>query len=247
MNDRLDIFENADYIKKRYPVIYIVDNSALMADCGALDMVNNALLSIPAAVKAAAAEHHAEEPLFSAISVSDTAKWIFNGFVSADDFYWEKLGSGGDLRFSEAFEALCDGTADEPFLLHRGFVRQPLILFLSTGNGMETEEEFNNALAQLKKKRWFEVATKIAIAFGPDPNIKRLSAAASDPSAVISVSDPEKLKEIIKYFSVTGWVTGTVSRLDGLRTASLEMIDSAMKSVFGDEWNTPGNFSLPTN
>lgn len=59
----------------------------------------------------------------------------------------------------------------------------------------EPTDDYESALNKIKSNnKWFQVATKIAIAVGDDANIQVLQKIAGNKEAVIKVDDLETLK-----------------------------------------------------
>ena len=97
----------------------------------------------------------------------------------------------------------------------------------------EPTDDYESALNKIKSNnKWFQVATKIAIAVGDDANIQVLQKIAGNKEAVIKVDDLETLKKLIRVVSVTATMIGSKSRTEDDQT---DKVISKIEQDMGDE------------
>lgn len=147
-----------------------------------------------------------------------------------EDFYWNDLKAGGLTDFGSALNELNNKLSREQFLISKPGFKAPVIIFMSDG---EPTDDYESALNKIKSNnKWFQVATKIAIAVGDDANIQVLQKIAGNKEAVIKVDDLESLKKLIRVVSVTASMIGSKSRTEDDQT---DKVISQIKQDMGDE------------
>ena len=79
----------------------------------------------------------------------------------------------------------------------------PIIILMT--DGMPTSYDWEEHLNRLKKKGWFKVALKYALAIGIDTReaMDILSKFTSNPETVLKVYTAEALRKVIKVIAVT--------------------------------------------
>ena len=79
----------------------------------------------------------------------------------------------------------------------------PIIILMT--DGMPTSYDWQNHLDSLKKKGWFRVALKYALAIGIDTQeaMDVLSKFTGNPETVLKVYTAEALRKVIKVIAVT--------------------------------------------
>lgn len=76
----------------------------------------------------------------------------------------------------------------------------PVIIFMTDGNATD---DYQKALQEIRKNRWFARGTKIGFAIGDDPDYKMLSSVVGNSEAVIKTTDLELFKRLMRFVSVT--------------------------------------------
>ena len=84
----------------------------------------------------------------------------------------------------------------------------PGIILLSDG---EPTDDWETPLKELNKNNWFKNAIKVAFAVGDDANRDVLTEICGDKEAVISILEPEKIRQYIKFVTAAVSKTGTTS------------------------------------
>ncbi|CDE22045.1 uncharacterized protein encoded in toxicity protection region of plasmid R478 contains von Willebrand factor (VWF) domain [Acidiphilium sp. CAG:727] len=84
----------------------------------------------------------------------------------------------------------------------------PGVIILSDG---EPTDDWETPLKELRKNNWFKNAIKVAFAVGDDANKDVLAEICGTKEAVVSIDDPEKIRQYIKFVTATVSKTGTTS------------------------------------
>ena len=185
-------------------LIFVIDNSGSM--CGEkMGAVNNAIRDVLSLMPEIQEETSDADIKISALQFSDNAKWVYNEPKSIEEFKWSDLRTDGGTNFSKAYEKLAK------FLCKKENGGQmpdiggvaPIIILMS--DGMPTDFKWENRLAELKKKGWFKVALKYALAIQIDTQeaMDVLTKFTGNPETVLKVYTAEALRQVIKIIAVT--------------------------------------------
>jgi uncharacterized protein YegL len=141
----------------------------------------------------------------SALVFSDKAKWVFNEPKPVSEFKWKDIDVEGGTNLSDAYDKLAS------FLTKKSKGGQmpdlggvaPILILMT--DGMPTSYDWNKHLDTLKKKGWFKVALKYALAIGVDCDEARdvLIKFTNNPETVLKVYTAEALRQVIKVIAVT--------------------------------------------
>ena len=190
--------------KQELNLVFIIDNSGSM-DGEKIGAVNNAIRDVVSIMPEIQDDTSDAIIKVSALSFSDQAKWIFSEPKTVEDFKWKDINVDGGTNLSEAYDKLSD------FLRKRsnggkmpdlGGVAPILILMT---DGMPTSYDWEEHLNTLKKKGWFKVALKYALAIGVDCDeaMDVLKKFTGNPETVLKVYSAEALRKVIKVIAVT--------------------------------------------
>lgn len=204
-----NIKETVEVARKILPIIYVLDVSGSMVG-DKIAAVNEAMNETIEVLKDISAHNSDAEIKVGVLKFSTSAEWVTNGLVFMEDFFWNDLEVGGTTEVATALEALDNKLSRSEFLVSDVGFCVPVIIFMSDGEPTDSgiwEEKLkwiNN------NNKWFEKATKIAIAIGDDADKNCLTKLVKDREAVITANDLVTLKALIKVISVkSSFVNGS--------------------------------------
>ncbi|MCR5348226.1 MAG: VWA domain-containing protein [Bacilli bacterium] len=185
-------------------LIFVIDNSGSMAgEC--IASVNNAIRDVMSIMPEIQEDTADAVIKISAMTFSDAAKWVYNEPKTVEDFKWTDVSADSGTNFSAAYDKLAN------FLTKRenggsmpdiGGVA-PIIILMT--DGMPTSPDWMDHLNALRKKGWFKVALKYALAIGnlDLDAMDVLEAFTGNRETVLKVYTAEALRKVIKVIAVT--------------------------------------------
>ena len=153
--------------KQELNLLFIIDNSGSMQG-EKIGAVNNAIRDVMSIMPEIQEDTSDAEIKISALTFSERCKWVYSEPKGVNDFKWTDITTEGGTDYSKAYDELAK------FLCKRenggkmpdiGGVA-PIIILMS--DGMPTSPDWNDHLNSLKKKGWFKVALKYALAIQID-------------------------------------------------------------------------------
>lgn len=210
--------ETEKIARKLLPIIYVLDTSGSM-EGSRIAAVNAAMNETMEVLKDVSSKNPTAELKIAVLQFSSGPQWVTENLVFMEDFYWNDLKAGGLTDFGSALNELNKKLSREWYLESPVGHKVPVIIFMSDG---EPTDDYESALNKIKSNnKWFQVATKIAIAVGDDANIQVLQKIAGNKEAVIKVDDLETLKKLIRVVSVTASMIGSKSKTEDNQTESI--------------------------
>lgn len=185
-------------------LMFIIDNSGSM-EGERLGAVNNAIRDVMSIMPEIQDDTADAEIKISALKFSDTAKWVYSEPQTAEEFKWKDLASEGGTNLSLAYDELAKWLCKREKggkMPDIGGVAPILILMT---DGMPTSFDWEEHLNALKKKGWFKVALKYALAIGIDTQeaMDVLTQFTGNSETVLKVYTAEALRKVIKVIAVT--------------------------------------------
>ena len=185
-------------------LLFVIDNSGSM-DGEKLGAVNNAIRDVMAIMPEIQEDTSDAEIKISALKFSDKATWVYSEPKSVSDFKWNDISSEGGTNLSAAYDELGrwltkrEKGGQMPDL---GGVA-PIILLMT--DGLPTSYDWEKHLETLKRKGWFRVALKYALAIQIDTDeaMDVLNKFTGNPETVLKVYTAEALRKVIKVIAVT--------------------------------------------
>jgi uncharacterized protein YegL len=201
-NERFDLGEGI--ARQELNVIFVIDNSGSMQG-EKIGAVNNAIRDVMSIMPDIQDDTGDATIKISAMTFSDDAKWIYSEPKTIEKFKWRDIGTEGATNLSAAYDELSrylckrENGGKMPDL---GGVA-PIIILMT--DGMPTSYDWQNHLTNLKKKGWFKVALKYAIAIEVNTDEARdvLSKFTGNPETVLTVYTAEALRRVIKVIAIT--------------------------------------------
>lgn len=185
-------------------LLFVIDNSGSM-EGEKLGAVNNAIRDVMSIMPEIQEDTSDAIIKISALKFSDSAKWVFGEPKSVDDFRWSDLSAEGGTNLSAAYAALSKWLCKKENggqMPDMGGIA-PIIILMT--DGMPTSYDWEEKLEALKKKGWFRVALKYALAIGIDSDeaMDVLKKFTGNPETVLKVYTAEALRKVINVIAVT--------------------------------------------
>lgn len=203
--------ENIEEVAARtMALFYLFDTSGSMSGTK-IGQVNYAMKDIPKIIMDIADGAANANIVVAAATFDSQVNWITPKPQSPEEFVntWHDLNASGLTSLGAALQSLNEKMSRKAFLGENpmGYLA-PGIIILTDG---EPTDEWQKPLAELKKNNWFKNAIKIAFAVGDDANRQVLAEVCGTPEAVVSIDDPEKIRQYIKFVTASVSKTGTTS------------------------------------
>ena len=190
--------------KQELNLLFVIDNSGSMSG-EKIAAVNNAIRDVMAIMPEIQEDTSDAEIKISALIFSENSKWVYNEPKSVSDFKWKDISTNGGTNYSGAYDELAK------FLCKKENGGQmpdiggvaPIIILMS--DGMPTSPDWEKRLEFLKKKGWFKVALKYALAIQIDSQeaLDVLTKFTGNPETVLRVYTAEALRKVIKVIAIT--------------------------------------------
>lgn len=185
-------------------LLFVIDNSGSMAG-EKIGAVNNAIRDVMSIMPDIQDDTSDAVIKVSALKFNDNAEWIYSEPKSVEDFKWKDLGVEGGTNLSAVYDELSKWLCKR----ERGGQMPDLggiapIIILMT-DGLPTSYDWEKHLADLKKKGWYRVALKYALAIGIDTDeaMDVLRKFTGNSETVLKVYTAEALRKVIKVIAVT--------------------------------------------
>lgn len=234
----------AEGIKKQeLNLLFVIDNSGSM-EGEKIGAVNNAIRDVMSIMPEIQEDTSDAEIKISALVFSDDAKWVYKEPKSVTEFKWKDISTDAGTDYSRAYDELAK------FLCKKENGGQmpdiggvaPIIILMS--DGLPTSPDWQDHLNLLKKKGWFKVALKYALAIqiNCQEAMDVLSAFTGNPETVLKVYTAEALRKVIKVIAITASkVKSSSSQMKGGNVVSKEEeaeleIAKNLESVSDIEW-----------
>jgi len=226
-----NVNETVEVARKVLPIIYVLDTSGSMSG-DRIASANEAMNETMEVLKDVSAKNPDAEIKVGVLKFSSGAEWVTNGLVFMEDFYWNDVKAGGVTDLGSALKELDSKLSRSEFLVSDTGFCVPVIMFMSDG---QPTDNYEKALEDIKNNnKWFKYATKISIAVGDDADTEALAKIAGNKEAVVSVTDVETLKMLIKVASVTASMINSKSRTTAESGNAVEIIKETEKQMGAD-------------
>lgn len=202
MKDRMELGEGI--ARQELNVLFVIDNSGSM-EGKKIGAVNNAIRDVMSIMPEIQEDTSDAIIKISALKFSDKAEWIFPEPKDVSDFKWQDLSADGGTELSAAYDKLAvwlSKKSNGGQMPDIGGVA-PIIILMT--DGLPTSYNWEKSLVALKKKGWFKVALKYALAIEieTDEAMDILNKFTGNPETVLKVHTAEALRKVIKVIAVT--------------------------------------------
>jgi uncharacterized protein YegL len=185
-------------------IVFVIDSSGSMAG-ERIGAVNNSIRDIMSIMPEIQEDTSDALIKISALTFSDDASWIYDEPKTIEDFKWKDIKVDGCTNLSDAYSSLSKFFRKK---MNGGQMPDiggvaPIVILMT--DGMPTSYDWEEKLADLKKKGWFKVALKYALSIGVDTDeaMDVLTKFTGNPETVLKVYTAEALRKVIKVIAVT--------------------------------------------
>ena len=190
--------------KQELNLLFVIDNSGSM-EGEKIGAVTNAIRDVISIMPEIQDDTSDALIKISALTFSDDCKWVYNEPQTVENFKWKDISVEGGTDLSKAYDEmskyLCKKSNGGQMPDLGGVA--PIIILMT--DGLPTSYDWEEHLNNLKKKGWFRVALKYALAIGIDSNeaMDVLNKFTGNPETVLKVYTAEALRKVIKVIAVT--------------------------------------------
>ena len=215
--------------RKDLHVFYILDTSGSM-DGTKISTLNRAMEESTQALADVAKSNGDAKLKIAVMEFNSGCKWVTSNGPEdlEEDFFWDPLKAGGLTDIGAALKELNTKLSRKAFLNSMTGALMPIIIFMTDGYATDNYE---NALEEIRKNRWFQYGTKIGFAVGDDADLKMISSVVGNSEAVIRTNDLELFKKLLRFVSVTASKLVSQSTTTGTAPTAADIVGAAIDTV----------------
>lgn len=231
--------------KQELNLIFVIDNSGSMSG-EKIGAVNNAIRDVMSIMPEIQEDTSDALIKISAVTFSDKCHWIYKEPQLVENFKWKDVSVDGGTNLSEAYDELakylCKKSSGGQMPDLGGVA--PIIILMT--DGLPTSYDWDKHLKELKKKGWFKVALKYALAINIDSDeaMDVLNKFTGNPETVLKVYTAEALRKVIKVIAITASKIKSNSSLSVTRSGegqnnnqiAQEEINEQLNEIQDVEW-----------
>lgn len=207
-----NIYDDVVEVARRTMVLFFVVDTSGSMDGAKIGTLNQAIEDVIPEIREISQNNADAEIKIAVLEFSSGARWITPFPIPAEDFEWQYLNAIGLTDFGEACAQLDEKLSRNSFMSDITGSFAPAIFLLSDG---APTDEYKESLNKLKTNNWFKKAIKVAVAIGEDANRNILAEFTDNVEGVLTVHNPEALKKMIRFVSVTSSQIGSKSSAVG--------------------------------
>ncbi|MBQ1388922.1 MAG: VWA domain-containing protein [Clostridia bacterium] len=192
-------------------LFFLVDTSGSM-EGSKIGTLNQAVEDVIPEIREISENNADAEIKIAVLEFSSGARWITENPIPADGFEWQYLNAIGLTDLGKACKMLNEKLSRNSFMSDVTGSFAPAIFLLSDG---APTDNYREGLELLRQNNWFKKAIKVAVAIGENANRDVLAEFTGNEESVLSVHNPEALKKMIRFVSVTSSQIGSQSMAVG--------------------------------
>ena len=224
--------------KQQLNLIFVIDKSGSM-DGEKIGAVNNAIRDVLSIMPEIQEDTSDAEIMISAMTFSDDNSWVYNEPKCIESFKWKDIGCDGATNYSSAYDSLAQFLCKKENGGHMPDIGgvSPIIILMS--DGMPTSPDWEKHLEALKKKGWFKVALKYALAIQIDTKeaMDVLTKFTGNPETVLKVYTAEALRKVIKVIAITASKVKSNSSVVNTSTGEVKSKEEIAITEISEELN----------
>jgi len=193
-------------VKKELPLFFVVDRSSSMKG-ERIGEVNAAIRDVIPALRSVGGS---DANISAAVlTFSSDAQW-HTKLTPVENFTWGAMDAGGLTCYGAALKELASKLSRHEFLNQDTGYARPVIIMMSDG---QPTDEWQAALTELKKNKWFQLAIKLALAIGDEAELDPLISFTGNREAVLIAPTPDELAKLIRVIAVKSSEIGSRSMM----------------------------------
>lgn len=214
--------------RKELHVFYVLDTSGSMSGA-AISALNHCMEETTAALATLAKNNGDAKLKMAVMKFHSKSEWITkNGPESLEDFVWDYLEAGGLTVMGDALKELDSKLSRHAFLNSMTGALMPVIIFMTDGYATD---DYEGALEQIRKNKWFRRGTKIGFAIGDDPDINMLASVVGNKEAVIRTTDLKLFERLMRFVTIRASMLASQSHTTETETGGDAVVKSAIKEL----------------
>ncbi len=207
-----NIYDDVVEVARRTMVLFFVVDTSGSMEGSKIGTLNQAVEDVIPEIREISENNADAEIKIAVLEFSSGARWLTPNPVPADGFDWQYLNAVGLTDLGEACRALSEKLSRNSFMSDITGSFAPAIFLMSDG---APTDNYKEGLEQLWSNNWFKKAIKVAVAIGENANKDVLAEFTGSDETVLSVHNPEMLKKMIRFVSVTSSQIGSQSTAVG--------------------------------
>ncbi|MEE0913148.1 MAG: VWA domain-containing protein [Ruminococcus sp.] len=215
--------------RKELHVFYVLDTSGSM-DGAKISALNHAMEESISALSELAKSNGDAKLKVAVMEFNSGCKWVTSNGPEdlEEDFEYEYLEAGGLTDMGAALKELNSKLNRHAFLNSMTGALMPVIIFMTDGYATD---DYEKALEEIRKNRWFARGTKIGFALGDDPDVKMIASVVGNSEAVIKTTDLDLFRRLMKFVSVTASMLVSQSTTTETVTTGEGIVEQAKKDL----------------
>lgn len=238
-----NIYDDVVEVARRTMVLFfLVDTSGSM-EGAKIGTLNQAIEDVIPEIRDISHNNADAEIKIAVLDFSSGTEWITPYPIPAEDYEWTFLNANGLTDFGAACRELNEKLSRNAFMSDVTGSFAPAVFLLSDG---APTDDYNAELDKLWQNNWFKKAIRVAVAIGEDANKTVLSKFTGNIESVLSVHNPEALRKMIRFVSVTASQIGSKSssvgkaEIDEVQSKQDDFIEQLNATLVEDEIDDGG-------
>jgi uncharacterized protein YegL len=195
----MPLVDDVEIPRRTMILFFMIDTSGSM-EGEKIGAVNFSMEEVGRAVKEVADESTDAIIKIAVMECSAGVRWVTsNGPIDVDKFNWVPLNVDGTTDLGAAFRELSGKLSPKGFMQSATGSFAPVIFLMSDG---DPTDDWRGGLQELKQNKWFQVASKIAVAIGDDVNLDNLKEFTGNAELVLKAGNAAMLRRMIKFVAV---------------------------------------------
>lgn len=207
-------------------IFYVLDTSGSMVGAP-IGTLNDAMGETIEILSTQAKKNADAQLKIAVLEFNSGCRWLQpSGPEDATDFLWQDLKAGGITDMGAALKELGSKLTKDAYLSSTTGSYLPVIIFMTDGGATD---DYDKALRDIRKNKWFARATKIGFALGEDPDKKMIADVVGNTEAVLATADLELFARLIKFVSTTSSMLCSSSQVTKEDVKGSDIVDLALK------------------